>query len=136
MEKIEVIPLHKKLGIKEGSEVKLINEPDDFLESLNGIRNSVHFTKILNKPVDMIHLFTRSKKELIIEFSGLKNFIKETGALWVSWPKKRSGYVSDLDENVVRNIGLINGLVDTKVCSIDKNWSALKFVFRTTDRSK
>lgn len=128
MENIDGVPLHKKLGIKEGFEVKLINETDDFLESLNGIRNSVHFTKILNKPVDMIHLFTRSKKELIIEFSGLKNFIKETGTLWVSWPKKTSSYVSDLDENVVRNIGLVNGLVDTKVCSIDKNWSALKFI--------
>jgi hypothetical protein len=136
MEKIEVTPLHKKLGIKEGFEVKLINEPDDFLESLNGIRNSVHFTKILNKPVDMIHLFTRSKKELIIEFSGLKNFIKKNGILWVSWPKRSSNYISDLDENVVRNIGLVNGLVDTKVCSIDENWSALKFVYRIKDRSK
>lgn len=124
------IPLHKKLGIKEGYQIKLINEPDNFIDSFNGIYDKIHLHKILKEPVDLIHLFTRSKKELMVEFPTLKNYLKENGAFWVSWQKRNSNHISDLDNNVVRKIGLMNGLVDTKVCSIDENWSALKFVYR------
>jgi len=54
--------------------------------------------------------------------------------LWVSWPKKTSGVPTDLNENVVRDFGLANGLVDVKVCAIDDTWSGLKFVRRLSDR--
>ncbi|MHB8907173.1 MAG: DUF3052 domain-containing protein [Melioribacteraceae bacterium] len=124
------IPLHEKLGIKEGYQIKLINEPDNFIDSFNGIYDKIHFHKRLIEPVDLIHLFTRSKKELMVELPTLKNYIKETGAFWVSWPKRNSHHISDLNDSVVREIGRMNGLVDTKVCSIDENWSALKFVFQ------
>lgn len=134
MENINKQSLHRKLGIKEGFEVKLINEPDNYLELLNGIASQIHFHNKLKEPVDVIHLFTKSKKELLIEFPFLKNLIKSNGMFWVSWPKNNSKYVSDLNENNIREIGLMNGLVNTKACSIDDNWSALKFVYRTTDR--
>jgi hypothetical protein len=56
------------------------------------------------------------------------------GMLWISWPKKSSGMVSDLDENVVRAIGLAAGLVDVKVCAVNEIWSGLKFVIPLKDR--
>ena len=56
--------------------------------------------------------------------------------LWVSWPKKTSGVVTDLNENDVRRIGLIAGLVDVKVCAVSEVWSGLKFVIRVKDRAK
>jgi hypothetical protein len=136
MENINNTPLHIKLGIKEGFEIKLINEPDNFHNLLNEIQGTVHFRKILNEPIDMIHLFTHSKKELVVELSGLKNFVKKEGILWVPWPKKYSSYVTDLDHQTVKEIGLTSGLEDEEVCSIDDNWSALKFVHRTEDKIK
>jgi hypothetical protein len=54
--------------------------------------------------------------------------------VWVSWPKKSSGVSTDLDENIVREIGLQAGMVDVKVCAVDETWSGLKFVFRLKDR--
>jgi hypothetical protein len=54
--------------------------------------------------------------------------------VWISWPKKSSGVATDLDENLVRDIGLKAGLVDVKVCAVDETWSGLKFVYRLTDR--
>jgi hypothetical protein len=54
--------------------------------------------------------------------------------LWVSWPKKSSGVASDLDENVIREMGLAAGLVDVKVCAVTEIWSGLKFVRRLKDR--
>jgi hypothetical protein len=56
--------------------------------------------------------------------------------LWVSWPKKTSGVATDVNENVVRAIGLAAGLVDVKVCAVTEIWSGLKFVRRLKDREK
>ena len=50
--------------------------------------------------------------------------------IWIAWPKKASGVATDLNENIVREIGLAAGLVDTKVCAIDETWSGLRFVIR------
>jgi len=52
----------------------------------------------------------------------------------VGWPKKSSGVATDLDENMVRHIGLVAGLVDVKVCAVTEVWSGLKFVRRVKDR--
>jgi hypothetical protein len=60
--------------------------------------------------------------------------LTKSGMLWISWPKKASGMVTDLDENKIREYGLANGLVDVKVCAVDDTWSGLKFVYRIKDR--
>lgn len=54
--------------------------------------------------------------------------------LWISWPKKSSGVATDLNENIIRDFGLTNGMVDVKVCAVDETWSGLKFMFRIKDR--
>jgi hypothetical protein len=54
----------------------------------------------------------------------------ERGGLWIAWPKRSSGLASDLDDGVVRRLGLATGLVDNKVCAVDETWSALRFVAR------
>ncbi len=56
------------------------------------------------------------------------------GSLWISWPKGASKIKTDVNENVVREIGLDCGLVDVKVCAVDEVWSGLKFVYRVKDR--
>ena len=56
------------------------------------------------------------------------------GMVWVCWPKKASKVSTDLDENVVRGLGLELGFVDVKVAAIDATWSGLKFVRRLRDR--
>jgi hypothetical protein len=58
------------------------------------------------------------------------------GMLWISWPKKSSGVVSDLTENIIRETGLAIGLVDVKVCAVTDVWSGLKFVIPVKDRPK
>lgn len=60
------------------------------------------------------------------------------GMVWVCWPKKAAqkayGITSDLDENVVRDLGLRLGFVDVKVAALDDTWSGLKLVRRLADR--
>lgn len=64
----------------------------------------------------------------------LRREIVENGMIWISWPKKSSKVETDLDENIVRDIALQNGLVDVKVCAIDETWSGRKLVIRHKDR--
>lgn len=52
------------------------------------------------------------------------------GSLWVAWPRRSSGVVTDLHDREVREIGLAHGLVDNKVVALDESWSGLRFVAR------
>jgi len=83
---------------------------------------------------DFIHFFATRRRQLEQKFAALKKALAKDGMLWISWPKGSSGVATDLNENVVREIGLARGLVDVKVCAIDSVWSGLKFVYRLRDR--
>ena len=63
-----------------------------------------------------------------MEVLKLRDKIKPEGMIWVSWPKKASKVATDLDENIIRDFALKNGLVDIKVCAVSDVWSGLKLV--------
>ena len=126
-------PLHKKLGVKPGHRVWFNGAPDGYEDELRKAGDFDQVKKI-GKDLDFAHLFTHSRASLGREMPKLRDALKSNGTLWISWPKKSSGVATDLDENIVRDIGLKAGLVDVKVCAVDDVWSGLKFVFRLKDR--
>jgi hypothetical protein len=128
-------PLVKKLGIKSGSNASFVNAPQDFVRGLD-LPSGVMINSRSHKPIDFVLLFTRSEKELMVRFSQCAARLNAAGMLWVAWPKKSSGVITDLSETNVRTVGLAAGLVDVKICAIDEIWSGLKFVFRLKDRAK
>lgn len=119
-------PLVKKLGIKVDSIVVLINAPKDFEKLLGKLPEGVRLTRKNSGFRDITIWFVKQTKELddyIIEIAKKV----EKGCLWIVWPKKTSGVLSDLKQNNVRKVGLASGLVDYKICSVDKTWSGLLF---------
>ena len=80
--------------------------------------------------------FTTSRSELERRFLELKSTLAPADGLWVAWPKKASAIDSDLTFEAVQEIGLANGLVDNKSCSVDDDWQALRFVYRRSDRPR
>jgi hypothetical protein len=127
-------PLPKKLGIKDGFRVRLVEAPPDVRAELKSALSACELVRDEKSPLDFAMVFTKSKKTLAERFSELSKLLSPAGMLWVSWPKKSSGVSSDLDENAVREIGLAGGLVDVKVCAVTDVWSGLKFVRRLKDR--
>jgi hypothetical protein len=125
-----------KLGIKEGTRVAALGSPVAYEELVGGLPDGVKVATSLRGKVDFIHFFTNSKSELRSMFPKLKRGLVENGMLWVSWPKGASKVATDLNENVVREIGLAAGLVDVKVCAVNETWSGLKFVYRLKDRKE
>ena len=81
--------------------------------------------------MDVAIVFCLRPADLRIGFDRAKADIKFDGGLWVAWTKKSSGMVTDITENPIREYGLAHGLVDNKICAIDKAWSGLRFVYRT-----
>ena len=128
-------PLPKKLGIKEGSRIALVNAPKDFQSELGELPDNVQLIKRPAKSLDIILLFVLTEQALMRDFAKLAAKLVSNGMLWIAWPKKSSGVKTDLSEDRVRQIGLDAGLVDVKVCAIDDTWSGLKFVYRLKDRS-
>jgi len=126
-------PLHKKLGIKPGDHAWFCGAPSGYEEALQKT-GGFEVARKLSKDLDFLHFFTASRTTLNREAPRLRNSLKSDGMLWISWPKKSSGVATDLDENIVREIGLKAGLVDVKVCAVDETWSGLKFVYRLKDR--
>jgi hypothetical protein len=126
-------PLPKKLGIKAGVRVRFANAPAEVRAEL---REALAECKVAQpaEGLDFSMLFTKSRVELMKEFSLMAKLLAPAGMLWVSWPKKSSGVSTDVDENAVREIGLAAGLVDVKVCAVTEVWSGLKFVRRVKDR--
>ena len=123
-------PLAEKLGIKAGYSVVIMHPPENYYQILTPLPEQIQQTTTLNGPVEFIQFFTKEKQELVRQFPKLKKHLKEKGILWISWPKGASKVKTDLNEDVVRQIGIANGMVDIKVCAVDDVWSGLRFAFR------
>ena len=123
-------PLPKKLGINPENRVLLLDCPANVRSELKDALSECSE----GVPLDFAIAFVKKQSDLKKHFARMQKQLAPAGMFWVSWPKKTSGVASDLDENIVRKIGLDAGLVDVKVCAVDETWSGLKFVRRKTDR--
>jgi hypothetical protein len=127
-------PLVKKIGIKENHRVLLIAAPDGFSKTLGKLPAGAKVLKNAEAPVHVVVGFARSRSDVSANFAETVSQLDQAGMIWISWPKKASGVATELDGNIVREIGLAMGLVDIKVCAIDDVWSGLKFVIRKENR--
>ncbi len=133
--KISTTPLYKKLGITEGSEIMVLNQPKKYTDFFADFPSKVLINETAkHQQFVFIHIFVRTVIELESLYKIAKENLKKEGVLWISWPKKASKLSTELDKFMIMKYGLENGLVDTKVASIDENWSGHKFVYRLTDR--
>lgn len=123
-------PLVRKLGIVDGAAVLLDGAPAGF--SLNGVAAQ---RRVGRGPYDVVLSFCPNLARLERRWPVLHPLTTQAGSLWVAWPKRSSGIVTDLNENVVRDYALAHGRVDVKVIAIDDVWSGLKNVIRTADRA-
>ena len=126
-------PLPRKLGIREGSTYAVVGDPghlDDLLTPLpSGARRveSAH-------GADVVLAFTTERSDLEQKVEDLGAAIFPDRMLWIAWPKRASKVPTDIPEDVVRDVALPVGLVDTKVAAVDATWSGLRLVWRRERR--
>lgn len=125
-------PLPKKLGIVTGSAVAIVDDPGHARELLEPLPDGVTFERPAD--ADVTVFFTTERAALASRIDELGRAIHPDRMLWVAWPKRASGVPTDVTEDVVREVALPLGLVDTKVCAIDATWSGLRLVWRKERR--
>ena len=105
-----------------------LNAPDAFYDALGELPPRDPVRRRTSSEADVIVLFATKFSKLRTEFpKAMKRMPADGGMLWVAWPKKAAKMDTDLDENLIRDFGLAQGVVDTKVCAIDETWSGLRF---------
>ena len=121
-------PLPKKLGIKPGHRVMVLNAPAGFaLEDVPVVTRA-------SGMADVILSFHTRRGDLAKRLPVLRERMEQAAGLWIAWPKKAAKMDTDIDENVVRELAFANRLVDNKVAAIDEVWSGLRLVIRLKDR--
>ncbi|WP_114938059.1 DUF3052 family protein [Mucilaginibacter endophyticus] len=127
-------PLAKKLGIKSGARLLLVNAPEHYIDLFTDMPPGVYFTADVSLENDVIHFFSKNADEYQAKLPEFMKQIKQDGMIWISWPKKASKVVTDITEDLIRNFALQIGLVDIKVCAVDDVWSGLKLVIPVKSR--
>ena len=129
-------PLAKKLGVKSGDIIKLVNQPSHYSGLFTDFPENVTEAANIGAHKNFIHFFTTNVSELEQILPQLKKEIFQNGTIWVSWPKKASKITTDITENSIRDFAISIGLVDVKVCAVDDVWSGLKLVIPVKNRLK
>jgi hypothetical protein len=122
LQKLGIVPGVRWSIVDASADWKFSTAPDAALRVAEGA------------PADVVVAFVRSAAEITPALMRLEQSIFPAGALWIAWPRKAAGHVSDVTDNVVRDAALARKLVDTKVAAIDEDWSGLKLVWRKEHR--
>lgn len=124
-------PLWRKLGLKPGTRARLEQAPAGWT-----VGPVPHPVEWLAEPgrADLVLAFRRSEQQFRDGLDRLADEVFPDGMLWIAWPRKAAGHVSDLGENTIRDAALQHGLVDVKVAALDSDWSALRLVWRKENR--
>lgn len=124
-------PLIKKLNLKPGFSICLIDAPNEYWVWLGA--DMAQFVQAQG-PYQWAHVFATHRAALEAHIAALRTQISPDGMIWVSWPKKSSKVPTDITEDVIREVAFANQLVDVKVCAVSLIWSGLKLVIRVKDR--
>lgn len=124
-------PQLKKLGIVPGARWDVDAAPEGWAFE---IAPDPADRAAASGPADVIVAFVRTAAEIVPALERLEHRVFPAGGLWIAWPRKAAGHVSDVAENDIRDAALARKLVDVKVAAIDTDWSGLKLVWRRESR--
>ncbi|KUL45150.1 hypothetical protein ADL12_04395 [Streptomyces regalis] len=125
-------PLARKIGIKPGHRVRLRHAPARW--DIPGLPEGCDVAEGTPRGADVAVAFYRSYGDLVAEGPGLAGDLADDAMLWIAWPRRAAGHVSDITENALRDLFLPLGVVDVKVAALGEDWSGLKFVRRRENR--
>ncbi|MDP7325458.1 MAG: DUF3052 family protein [Qipengyuania citrea] len=123
-------PLAKKLSLRDGQRVWFDGMPESIQDEIGEYALELTFVRGPEEGPDAAHIFVTEQAALAAKLGELREHMAGDGHVWVSWPARADGAPFALSEELVREIALPLGLVDTKQCAVDEDWSGLKLVIR------
>lgn len=125
-------PLPKRLGIKSGQLVTLLNVPQAFARSLEAPElPDVRWSNQLRMAVEVVVLYADGLEEVERRIGGISRRLHPEGSVWVVWPKRRA---NGIEEDHLRSIALAAGMNTSKVCTLGGTWAGVRLVIREQNR--
>jgi hypothetical protein len=119
--------LVKKLRIKPGDRVWVVNAPDGYLRRLEPLPDGAEIVTAAGGKCEVVHVFVRDTAELDRHASAAREALKPGGVLWFSYPKRQKGVDTDINRDQGWDPLKREGLVAVTQIAIDDLWSALRF---------
>lgn len=126
--------LADKLGFRPNQTILSVAAPAEYLRWLGLLPTNLTWAKRPSRSINLVHLFVTKRTQLKKLLTQYRHSLKPDVVVWISWPKKTSGVVTDITEDRIRDIALPLGWVDIKVCAVSEIWSGLKLMIRKTER--
>ena len=116
----------QKLGIREGSVVRVIDPPADYARVIGRLPKDVAYDEDGDRGAAVTLWFVREASEYQKALPSRRR-LAACSRLWILW---RKGGRDGLNGNIIRETALALGLVDYKICSLDAIWSGMAFAVK------
>lgn len=119
--------LLKKLLIKSGQRLIILNAPAGYWEELSPLPANIEVATQPEGLFDLVQLFVKDSAELT-EFSPTAlQIAKPTGILWITYPKGTAKVKTDLNRDILWKLLEPTGWRPVTQVAIDATWSAMRF---------
>jgi hypothetical protein len=119
--------LAAKLGLKPDLKVALVAAPEGFEELVGDWPEGIEIQPKFTNRTGLAIWFVRSGREMAAVADHLGVHLRAGVSAWICYPKRSGRYKVDFNGNDIRAACLDAGLVDYKICSVDADWSGMKF---------
>jgi CheY-like chemotaxis protein len=119
----------QKLGIGEGATAALIDPPRNYTTVIGTLPAGARLEETPAVPCPVTLWFVGDAAACHAALPRMRRLAGRT-RLWVLWPKNAAGKHSGVTQQFLRESTTAVGLVDYKICSVDKTWSAMLFALR------
>ncbi|MGO9066725.1 MAG: DUF3052 domain-containing protein [Myxococcaceae bacterium] len=123
--------LPETLGIRAGARVAVVDPPAGLAEALEPLPARVQLLPLSEPGLDVVVFFTRDMKHLVSRMPSVVRAMALSGRLWIVW---RPDGIPELDEVLVRQVGLEVGLVDDRRAAVLPEWTGLRLRWRSRPR--
>lgn len=119
--------LLKKLVVKTGYKLIIINPPDGYLDRIGVLPESTIYIELNTELADVIQVFVKTMDEVLPNVEIWKKSLKPKGILWITYPKTTSRVKTDLNRDILWKQLKDFGLEAVAMFSVDATWSAMRF---------
>jgi hypothetical protein len=122
-------PLTKRMLIKPGSRVLVVNAPDGYLQKLEPLPENVtvQTERSSTDSYDCVQVFTYHKADILKYGAAALEAVRPDGLLWFAYPKKTGSIKTDIHRDVGWESVRDAGWEGIAMISIDDTWSAMRY---------
>lgn len=123
--------ISRKLLLKEGNRVLLINDPVNYIALFEPLPENIEFHHEAERQFNAVHLFVLDKSSLQSELKRLVPYCNPDTIIWVMYPKKSSKISSDIHMNDSWTELAEFNLSPVASAAVDETWTAIRLKHTT-----